>query len=88
MNNSYYAHVDQQINEIIENKLYKSERIIVNPQNPRVVLKNGSELINFCANNYLGLADDQDVIECAKQALEKYGCSNRIISFVLALTKL
>ena len=51
MNNSYYAHVDQQINEIIENKLYKSERIIVNPQNPRVVLKNGSELINFCANN-------------------------------------
>lgn len=82
MNNSYYAHVDQQINEIIENKLYKSERIIVNPQNPRVVLKNGSELINFCANNYLGLADDQDVIESAKQALDKYGYGMASVRFI------
>jgi glycine C-acetyltransferase len=82
MNNSYYAHVDQQINEIIENKLYKNERIIVNPQNPRVVLKNGSELINFCANNYLGLADDQDVIESAKQALDKYGYGMASVRFI------
>ena len=82
MNNSYYAHIDQQINEIIENKLYKSERIIVNPQNPRVVLKNGSELINFCANNYLGLADDQDVIESAKKALDKYGYGMASVRFI------
>ena len=82
MNNSYYAHVDQQINEIIENKLYKNERIIVNPQNPRVVLNNGSELINFCANNYLGLADDQDVIESAKQALDKYGYGMASVRFI------
>ena len=82
MNNSYYAHVDQQINEIIENKLYKNERIIVNTQNPRVVLNNGSELINFCANNYLGLADDQDVIESAKQALDKYGYGMASVRFI------
>jgi len=63
MNKQYSQHVSQQLQEIIDNKLYKSERIIVNPQNPRVILKDGSELINFCANNYLGLADDAEVIE-------------------------
>lgn len=82
MNNSYYTHIDQQINEIIENKLYKSERVIVNPQNPHVVLKDGKELINFCANNYLGLADDQEIIESAKKALDKYGYGMASVRFI------
>lgn len=82
MNKNYYSHIDQQINEIIENKLYKSERIIVNPQNPHVVLKDGKELINFCANNYLGLADDQDIIESAKKALDKYGYGMASVRFI------
>ncbi len=82
MNNNYYNHIDQQINEIIENKLYKSERVIVNPQNPHVVLKDGKELINFCANNYLGLADDQDIIESAKKALDKYGYGMASVRFI------
>lgn len=82
MNNNYYNHIDQQINEIIENKLYKSERIIINPQNPHVVLKDGKELINFCANNYLGLADDQDIIESAKKALDKYGYGMASVRFI------
>lgn len=82
MNNNYYNHIDQQINEIIENKLYKSERVIVNPQNPHVVLKDGKELINFCANNYLGLADDQDIIDSAKKALDKYGYGMASVRFI------
>lgn len=82
MNNNYYNHIDQQINEIIENKLYKSERVIINPQNPHVVLKDGKELINFCANNYLGLADDQDIIESAKKALDKYGYGMASVRFI------
>ena len=82
MNVNYYTHIDQQINEIIENKLYKSERIIINPQNPHVVLKDGKELINFCANNYLGLADDQDIIESAKKALDKYGYGMASVRFI------
>jgi glycine C-acetyltransferase len=82
MNKSYYTHVDQQIQEITENKLFKHERIIVNPQNPQVILKDGSELLNFCANNYLGLADDLDVIECAKHALDKYGYGMASVRFI------
>lgn len=82
MNKQYSQHVSGQLQEIIDNKLNKSERIIINPQNPRVVLKDGSELINFCANNYLGLADDAEVIESAKKALDKYGYGMASVRFI------
>ena len=82
MNKQYSQHVSGQLQEIIDNKLNKSERIIINPQNPRVVLKDGSELINFCANNYLGLADDADVIDSAKKALDKYGYGMASVRFI------
>jgi len=82
MNHKYYEHIDNQIKEITENKLFKHERIIVNPQNPRVILKDGKELINFCANNYLGLADDADIIESSKKALDKYGYGMASVRFI------
>lgn len=82
MNKSYYTHIEQQIQEITDNKLFKHERVIVNPQNPLVVLKDGKQLINFCANNYLGLADDEDVIATAKQALDKYGYGMASVRFI------
>lgn len=82
MNKSYYTHIEQQIQEITDNKLFKHERVIINPQNPLVVLKDGKQLINFCANNYLGLADDADVIAIAKQALDKYGYGMASVRFI------
>ncbi len=82
MNHKYYEHIDNQIQEITENKLFKHERIIVNPQNPRVILKDGKELLNFCANNYLGLADDADVIASSKKALDKYGYGMASVRFI------
>lgn len=82
MNKSYYTHIEQQIQEITDNKLFKHERVIINPQNPLVVLKDGKQLINFCANNYLGLADDADVIATAKQALDKYGYGMASVRFI------
>lgn len=82
MNKAYYEHIDNQIKEIIDNKLFKHERIITNPQNPRVILKDGKELINFCANNYLGLADDADVIQTSKEALDKYGYGMASVRFI------
>ncbi|MDD3266111.1 MAG: glycine C-acetyltransferase [Burkholderiales bacterium] len=82
MNKAYYKHIDGQIQEITDNKLFKHERIIVNPQNPLVVLKDGKELLNFCANNYLGLADDADVIATSKEALDKYGYGMASVRFI------
>lgn len=82
MNNAYYNHIDNQLKEIAENKLFKHERIIINPQNPRVILKDGKELLNFCANNYLGLADDPDIIASAKKALDKYGYGMASVRFI------
>jgi len=82
MNQAYAAHINKQLEEIDEQKLTKHERIIVNPQNPRVMLKDGKELINFCANNYLGLADDREIIASAKQALDHYGYGMASVRFI------
>lgn len=82
MNLKFSEHIDNQIQEIINNKLFKHERVIINPQNPHVKLKDGKELVNFCANNYLGLADDKDIIESAKRALDKYGYGMASVRFI------
>ncbi len=82
MNATFNSHIDKQLEEITLNKLYKHERIIINPQNPKVILDNGKELLNFCANNYLGLADDKDIIDNAKQALDKYGYGMASVRFI------
>lgn len=82
MNKGYYHHIEEQVQELIDGKLFKPERIIINPQNPQVILKDGSELINFCANNYLGLADDADVIKRAKAALDQYGYGMASVRFI------
>jgi len=82
MNDNYYKHIDTQLQEITENKLFKHERIITNPQNPQVTLQDGTKLINFCANNYLGLADDADVIASSKEALDQYGYGMASVRFI------
>ncbi len=82
MKQVYYQHIEQQIQEIVDNKLFKYERIIVNPQNPQVKLKDGAQLLNFCANNYLGLADDAEIIASAKEALDRYGYGMASVRFI------
>ena len=56
-----------------EQGLFKSERIIRSPQAAEIVLADGREVLNFCANNYLGLADHPEVIAAAKDALDSHG---------------
>jgi glycine C-acetyltransferase len=82
MNQKYYQHIEQQIQEIKANQLFKDERVIINPQNPQVQLKDGAKLLNFCANNYLGLADDAQVIASAKDALTHYGYGMASVRFI------
>ena len=62
--------------------LYKSERIIASPQDAVITLEDGSEVINFCANNYLGLADDERLVSAAQRALEEHGYGMASVRFI------
>ncbi|MEV6240280.1 glycine C-acetyltransferase [Lentzea sp. NPDC051838] len=70
------------IEEIREAGLYKSERVIATPQNAAVRVGQGDEVLNFCANNYLGLADHPKLIEAAKSALDEWGFGMASVRFI------
>ncbi|XP_033334049.1 glycine C-acetyltransferase [Megalopta genalis] len=61
---------------------WKNERVIVTPQRTRISLTNGTEALNFCANNYLGLSSNEEVISAAKRALGKYGAGLSSVRFI------
>jgi len=72
----------QELDQIENDGLFKRERIIVSPQGADIKVSTGQEVINFCANNYLGLASDPRVIDAAKQALDKYGYGMSSVRFI------
>ena len=82
MNQTFYAHLQHQLQTLKAANTYKQERIIHSPQSANIVLQNGQPLINFCANNYLGLADHPDLIATAKQALDDYGYGTASVRFI------
>ncbi len=72
MNQNFLNHIAQDLVEIKEKGLYKKERSIQSSQQPKIKAEN-QECLNFCANNYLGLANHPYLIEKAKEALDSYG---------------
>jgi glycine C-acetyltransferase len=82
MNTTTKSTFEQQLTEIKNAGLYKSERIIDTPQNARVTVKNGAPVLNFCANNYLGLADHPALVEAAKDALDRWGYGLASVRFI------
>ena len=76
------ARFASEIEAIREQGLYKSERIIASPQSAEITLADGRRMLNFCANNYLGLADHPDVIEAAKAALDSHGFGMASVRFI------
>ncbi|MBN2049091.1 MAG: glycine C-acetyltransferase [Spirochaetales bacterium] len=70
------------LEEMEQQGLYKHERIITSPQGTRIVVSGGKEVINFCANNYLGLADREEVVRGAKRALESHGYGLSSVRFI------
>jgi glycine C-acetyltransferase len=70
------------LDEIREAGLFKSERIITSPQAAEITLEDGRRVLNFCANNYLGLADHPVMIEAAKQALDSHGFGMASVRFI------
>jgi glycine C-acetyltransferase len=77
--NSRYS---QTLQEIREAGLYKKERVITTPQGVAIRVQEGAEVLNFCANNYLGLADHPEVIAAAHQALEDHGFGLASVRFI------
>lgn len=74
--------IGAQLEEIRRAGLFKGERVITTPQNARVRVKTGGEVLNLCANNYLGLADHPAVIAAAREALEKWGYGLSSVRFI------
>ena len=70
------------LDEIRQAGLFKSERIITSPQSAQITLADGREVLNFCANNYLGLADHPDIIAAAKDALDTHGFGMASVRFI------
>ena len=71
-----------QLQEIKASGLYKDERIIINPQGAVISVESGQEVLNFCANNYLGLSSHPDVIQAAKDTLDSHGFGMSSVRFI------
>lgn len=79
---SLTQHYADTLEEIRAAGLFKSERIITSPQSAQIELADGREVLNFCANNYLGLADHPDIIQAAKDALDTHGFGMASVRFI------
>ncbi|MDE2248678.1 MAG: glycine C-acetyltransferase [Pseudomonadota bacterium] len=71
-----------ELESIREQGLFKTERIITSPQSAEITLEDGRKVLNFCANNYLGLADNAEVIQAAKEALDTHGFGMASVRFI------
>jgi len=79
---TFQEHLAEQLAEIRRQGLYKTERAISTPQRAHIRTADGKEVLNLCANNYLGLADDPEVIGAAKAALERWGFGLASVRFI------
>lgn len=82
MKTGLLKHLEQEIEQVRKNGLYKAERIITSPQSADITVQNGDHVLNFCANNYLGLADHPGLVQSAKDALDRYGYGMASVRFI------
>lgn len=88
MYQKFQAYLKNELTEIENAGLYKNERIIVSPQGGEITLANGKKVLNFCANNYLGLANNPQLIAAAKEALETHGYGMASVRFICGCSDL
>lgn len=81
MNESFVGRIAAELQEIDESGLFKNERVISGPQGPEIMV-NGKNVLNFCANNYLGLSSHPKVIEAAHKAIETHGYGMSSVRFI------
>ncbi len=80
--------IREELDGIAASGLYKRERVLTSPQQAHVRVADGAEVLNFCANNYLGLADDPTVIAAAKAALDRWGYGLASVRFICGTQEL
>jgi glycine C-acetyltransferase len=79
---SVQPQIAEELGRIRADGLYKSERVIASPQRANIVVSDGAKVLNLCANNYLGLADDPRIIDAAKFALNRWGFGLASVRFI------
>ena len=82
MRNGFLSYVRDTLTRIRDDGFYKTERTIASPQGAAIRLADGPEVLNLCANNYLGLADDPRLVAAAREALERYGYGMASVRFI------
>lgn len=82
MSSAFYQQIQQQIEEVKAEGLYKAERIITSQQQAAVKISTGEEVLNFCANNYLGLANHPALIEAGKAGMDEHGFGMASVRFI------
>ncbi|MDR3058087.1 MAG: glycine C-acetyltransferase [Prevotella sp.] len=79
---NFQKHLQNELADIQSAGLYKNERIIVSPQGAAIKVSTGQEVLNFCANNYLGLSDNKELIQAAKDAMDSRGFGMSSVRFI------
>jgi len=82
MYQDFKNHLEEELTGIVQAGLYKNERVIVSPQGAKIRVADGKEVLNFCANNYLGLSNHPDLKKAAIEALETHGFGVSSVRFI------
>jgi glycine C-acetyltransferase len=82
MYSKFQDHLTKELAGIKEAGLFKNERVIVSPQGAEITISSGAEVLNFCANNYLGLSNNPQLITAAKEALDTHGYGLSSVRFI------
>ena len=88
MTPDFQAHLEKTLAEIDSAGLYKRERIITTPQTARIGVSDGRQVLNLCANNYLGLADNPELIAAARESLDRWGYGLASVRFICGTQQL
>lgn len=88
MYTSFKEHLTKELADIKEAGLFKNERIIVSPQGAEIKINTGKEVLNFCANNYLGLSNSPELVKAAKAALDTHGYGMSSVRFICGTSDL
>ena len=88
MFNTFKDSISKELAQIKNDGLYKSEKAIITPQSSKIKVENGTEMLNFCSNNYLGLSDDPRLIAAAKESYDLWGYGLSSVRFICGTQKL